>query len=153
MNIDFEKLWDVIESHYSLGGHSIHGPRHWRRVEENGLHLASETEGADITVIRLFAVFHDSCRENEGHDPMHGQRGAALARNFHGSLFETNQDQLELLCLACSTHHQGAMSDDPTIGCCYDADRLDLIRVRIEPDPQFMNTKRGREMAAKGIQL
>ena len=37
---------------------------------------------ADEEVVRLFAVFHDSCRENEHRDPQHGPRGARLAIDF-----------------------------------------------------------------------
>ena len=32
------------------------------------------------------------------------------------------------------------MSDDPTIGTCWDADRLHLPRVSIEPNPAFFST-------------
>ena len=153
MSVDFEKIWETVISHSVLSPYSFHGPTHWRRVEANGLHLCSKTEGSDLTVVRLFAVFHDSCRENEGHDPQHGQRGALLARELHGSLYTITSDQLELLCLACDTHHLGAMSEDPTVGVCYDADRLDLGRVGILPDAKYMNSEEGRLMATEGIQL
>jgi hypothetical protein len=33
---------------------------------------------------------------------------------------------------------------NPTIGCCWDADRLDLSRVGIEPDTELMSTDAGR---------
>ena len=45
------------------------------------------------------------------------------------------------------------MSEDPTVGVCYDADRLDLGRVGILPNAKYMNTEEGRLMAAEGIQL
>jgi uncharacterized protein len=47
-----------------------HGIAHWARVLENGLGLAGET-GANIEVVRLFAILHDSPRINEGTDPDH----------------------------------------------------------------------------------
>jgi hypothetical protein len=37
-------------------------------------------------------------------------------------------EQLRLLRRACATHTHGITSDDPTIGVCWDADRLDLRR-------------------------
>ena len=37
-------------------------------------------------------------------------------------------DQLHLLRRACATHTHGITSDDPTIGVCWDADRLDISR-------------------------
>lgn len=115
-------------------------------MQENGLHIA-QTNDADPLVVKLFAVFHDSRRESDGYDPFHGQRGAELARTLHGDLFEVQADQLELLCLACELHHQGAMSDDDTIGTCFDADRLELTRVGILPDPKLMCTQEGKLLA------
>ena len=34
-----------------------------------------------------------------------------------------------------------------TIDACFDADRLDLGRVGIDPDPERMATERGKEIA------
>ncbi|HSI15909.1 MAG TPA: hypothetical protein VK961_27925, partial [Chthoniobacter sp.] len=75
--INWPKLWKVVSDQFLLGHESLHGPAHWRRVERNGLLLATRT-GADETVVRLFAIFHDSRRESEGSDLEHGKRGAAL---------------------------------------------------------------------------
>ncbi len=50
---------------FLLGG--IHGVSHWGRVLETGMMLAEKTS-ADIQVVDLFALFHDSCRENDGRD-------------------------------------------------------------------------------------
>jgi uncharacterized protein len=36
-------------------------------------------------------------------------------------------------------------SEVPTIGVCWDADRLDLTRVGIMPDPEFFSTAAGKE--------
>jgi uncharacterized protein len=63
---------------------------------------------------------------------------------LHGELFEVAEKQLEQLLYACEYHHQGITSDDPTIGTCFDADRLDLPRVGIWPEPQYMSTEAGR---------
>ena len=57
----------------------LHGEGHWLRVAAAGLALLPNTPGADPTVVFLFALFHDSMRLNDGHDPLHGPRGAALA--------------------------------------------------------------------------
>jgi uncharacterized protein len=84
--IDFEKLWGIVTSQFPLDVHSDHGPDHWKRVEQNGLMLAASS-GADAVVVRLFALFHDSKRENEFSDPDHGRRGAAYARELRGTYF------------------------------------------------------------------
>lgn len=36
---------------------------------------------------------------------------------------------------------------DPTIDACFDADRLDLWRVGIKPDPSLMATEIGADLA------
>src|SRR5262245_33584211 len=65
MDIDFERLWRTVAAQFVGRTTSIHGPAHWRRVERNGLLLAERT-GADMEVVRLFALFHDSRRETDG---------------------------------------------------------------------------------------
>ena len=58
---------------------NVHGIEHWRQVEHNGILLADNT-GADIDVVRLFAIFHDSKRSNDNYDSRHGMRGAEFAK-------------------------------------------------------------------------
>ena len=146
MEIDFARIQTVLEEHFALGEWSHHGPDHWQRVERNGLQLA-EVTGADPTVVRLFALFHDSCRQNENFDPEHGERGAELALSLHGELFELHEHQLEFLVEACQGHHHGGTSDGITVGTCWDADRLDLPRVGIAPEESYMSTDEGRRRA------
>lgn len=148
--IDFDQLWDHVSSLPShRSHHSVHGPDHWRRVERNGRVLATRT-GAVMDVVRLFALFHDSCRINEHHDPGHGARGARLAESLRGKLFELPDDYFALLLEACKGHTDIHHHTDPTIGTCWDADRLDLGRVGLDPDPAYMSTDFGREIASHG---
>lgn len=149
MRIDFDRLRQHVTEQFPASVHSIHGPGHWRRVERNGLVLATRT-GADITVVRLFALFHDSCRENDDYDPGHGVRGAAFAAGLRGRLFDLPDDAFALLQYACTWHTEGKRHDDPTVGTCWDADRLDLDRVGILPDAAYMSTDFGREIAERG---
>lgn len=146
MNVDFDKLWETLTAHFYLGDWSLHGPNHWRNVELNALKMARQND-ADEMVVRLFAVFHDAERRNEGYDPEHGKRAAAFARQLHGDVFAIDHNQLDRLCEACELHNHGFVSDDVTVGTCWDADRLDLPRVGIRPDPAKMSTKEGRELA------
>ena len=55
-------------------------------------------------------------------------------------------EHFELLQYACVWHTHGLLNNDPTIGTCWDADRLDLARVGIQPDAHFMSTEFGRQM-------
>jgi uncharacterized protein len=147
--IDFRRIREQVADQFSLGIHSVHGPSHWERVEVWGLRLVAETPGADLTVVRLFALFHDSRRLTEWSDPQHGERGGAFARRKYREWFDCSESQLEVLVAACEGHELGDVSNDPTIGCCWDADRLDLPRVSINPDPEFMSTALGKRLAGR----
>lgn len=149
MTTDWEKLWQRVTRDFDCDGQAVHGPDHWRRVERNGLLLATRT-GAIIEVVRLFAVFHDSRREHDGYDDLHGARGAAYAAKLRGELFDVSDEHFKLLQFACQWHTDGILSEDPTIGTCWDADRLDLGRVGARPNPEFMSTAFAREIAAHG---
>lgn len=149
MTVDFDRLWGLVTEQFHAQGYSVHGPDHWRRVERNGLLLATRT-GADIAVVRLFAIFHDSRRENDGWDDNHGARGAEYAATFRGTAYELPDERFELLRYACIWHTDARHHDNPTIATCWDADRLDLGRVGIIPHSAFMSTDFGREIATYG---
>jgi uncharacterized protein len=146
MSIDYDRLWRQVIEQYALPRCSMHGPVHWHRVEQNGLLLATST-GADADVVRLFAVFHDSRRETDSADPAHGARGADLAVRLRGVLFDVSDSRFDLLRVACADHTSGVHHEHPTIGTCWDADRLDLGRVGRVPEPSFMSTDIGRRVA------
>jgi uncharacterized protein len=148
-DINFARLWESVTAQFRFGPDSIHGPAHWRRVEKNGLLLATRTE-ADITVVCLFAVLHDACRVSEDWDEGHGVRGAALASRLRGELFVIPDESFKLLHEACVRHTEGLQHDDPTVGTCWDADRLDLGRVGMLPEERFMSTAFGKEIARCG---
>jgi uncharacterized protein len=146
---DFSALWEFVAGQFHSHGNSVHGLDHWRRVERNGVLLATRT-GADIAVVQLFALFHDSRRENDGWDEGHGARGAEYAASLRGLRYELADSQFELLHYACVWHTEGERHEDPTIGTCWDADRLDLGRVGVIPSTEFMSTDFGRDIAAYG---
>jgi uncharacterized protein len=128
---------------YALPVRGAHGIVHWARVLENGRKLAAAT-GAKIEVVTLFALFHDSRRVNEFTDFDHGLRGAQLAREVRGTLFELDDPDFELLFEACRLHTDGLTEGDVTLLACWDADRLDLGRVGITPDPELLCTEAAR---------
>ena len=145
----FDRVRQYAESIFACGGRSVHGPAHWQRVETVGLELCAET-GADETVVRLFALLHDSCRLDDGRDPNHGPRAADRLGEIVGTVVSLDRDRLALLEHAVRHHTGGQTSDDPTIGTCWDADRLDLGRVGIVPRERFMSTIAGRRRAKLG---
>lgn len=149
MDNDLDQLWQIIIRRHTHVDYSVHGPDHWRRVERNGLLLATRS-GADLEIVRLFALLHDSRRINENRDVGHGARAAEYAASLRGTLLQLSDERFELLHYACTWHTDGLHHENPTIGTCWDADRLDLGRVGIIPDPEFMSTSFGREIAAHG---
>ncbi len=129
---------------YALRPDGYHGVVHWARVLENGRRVA-ESNGADVEVVTLFALFHDSRRVNEHRDHGHGQRGGDFARSLRGTLVHLDDARFELLYTACELHTDGHTTGDPTLLACWDADRLDLGRVGITPKPHRLCTDAARE--------
>lgn len=81
-------------------------------------------------------------RENDGRDPEHGPRAAALARELAADgLLPV---ELDTLVEACELHADGLVTDDPVVGACWDADRLDLWRVGQIVDPSLLSTTEAR---------
>ena len=113
-------------------------------MRKNGLLIAVAT-GANMSVVELFAFFHDSCRVNEYTDHDHGKRGADLALKLQGRMFEASSDEMSLLVEACAGHSDGCTEADISVQTCWDADRLDLGRVGIEPHPKYLCTEVARE--------
>lgn len=133
-----------IREQFLLDWLGIHGVSHWARVRNNGLRLAVHT-GARSDVVDLFAFLHDTQRHNEHHDPEHGRRAADFARTLHGNMFTLDEDGLELLYLACTGHSDGHMEADITVQTCWDADRLDLGRIDIIPNPARLCTTAAKD--------
>ena len=142
----FDGTLEHAASIFVCGEYSVHGLDHWRRVESFGKELCKES-GGDLEVVRLFAILHDSCRLDDGADLLHGPRAADMLGEIADEFFTLEPDRLELLEYAIRHHTGGRASDDPTIGTCWDADRLDIGRVGIIPHQRYMSTKPGRRRA------
>ena len=84
-------------------------------------------------------------RVNEQRDDGHGMRGGKYALK-NKELLGLDDDQLNILYKACAGHTGGRNPSCDTIACCWDADRLDIRRVDIEPDLQWFNTDTARKM-------
>ena len=126
---------------YRLSRNGVHGPHHWTRVLANGLSLAALTPGADAAVVELFALLHDCRRIDEDADLGHGERAAEFVRRLvDEGVVALAPERLAVLCDACERHEYGDISDDPTIGCCWDADRLELSRLGIRPRAEYLST-------------
>lgn len=137
---------EMIRHQFALGLDGIHGQSHWDRVRANGLRLAEHTS-ADAEIVELFAYLHDSRRLNDGWDMEHGQRAAEFIETLQGPLLRLSGRRLELLTYACSYHSEGLTDADITVQTCWDADRLDLGRIGIRPDPERLCTAAARTPA------
>lgn len=59
-----------------------------------------KTRCADLLVVELFALLHDSQRENEWTDPGHGDRAADFAAALNLEFYDLKPSQLDQLCTA-----------------------------------------------------
>lgn len=140
-------LINAIRRRYSLSWSGIHGVSHWSRVRRNGLRIAA-VNGARTDVVELFAFLHDSCREHDGRDPDHGHRAAEFAATLRGHFLQIDDAGFSLLCEAMEHHSKGFLEADPTVQACWDADRLDLVRLGITPEPDRLCTEAARRMVS-----
>lgn len=144
---------------YKLDHFGDHGFIHWMRVLFNGRLLASKT-GANLKIVELFCLLHDSHRQDEWSDPEHGPRAA----DFVAKLFSQTDNPFKVilsenelgLLLRALRYHTGGMpsrSNGVTIGTCWDADRLDIDRVGLYPKSKYLSMKyaRRREMIEAAV--
>lgn len=142
--VEMDKVIALVSKDWKLG--ELHGMQHWQRVERNGQILAHS--GVNPFVVKLFAYFHDACRENNDSDIEHGSRAAKLVESLRGSLLkELTQQEIEQLKTACELHTTTLRTGDPTIDVCFDADKLDLIHTGRILIPSRMATEYGKYLA------
>src|SRR5262245_54075189 len=140
----FQQVVRAAKQRFAMDLHGIHGVAHWQRVRENGLRIAKQS-GADPLIVELFAFLHDCCREADGTDPGHGERAAEFSLTLRGTIIHLGDVDFALLHKAIRDHELGLTKGDITVLTCWDADRLDLGRVGIRPDPRYLCTEFVRE--------
>jgi uncharacterized protein len=103
-------------------------------------------------VVFLFGLLHDCRREDDGKDPKHGPRAATFAATLadEGLLNLPAQSQA-ILERACELHSEGltVVPDGrtaATIGACWDADRLNLVRLSTLPDDSLLSTTEAKRL-------
>ena len=143
-----EKLRVYAIKHSKMGSGSVHGIAHWDRVAKNADLL--NARDVDLLVVKVFAYIHDVERDDDSYDLQHGPRAAALVDEIRDTeLAFLNDGEIRQLKKACELHTTTWRTEDATVNACFDADRLDLGRVGIMPDPDKMATVQGRIMAEK----
>jgi uncharacterized protein len=140
----FRNLILAVNSNTTNRQSSLHGEHHWQCVAWIASHLANEVIYCDPLVILIFSIIHDSMRRNEGQDPEHGMRASDFAKSLNGYLYELTPYEMSLVQTACFNHNRGYTTQEPTIGVCWDSDRLNLWRCDIKPEIQDLSTAAGR---------
>ena len=147
MSFDYSNLRSFSINRWLEEMGTTHGVEHWDRVAKFGQMLYQE--GADMDVVMAFAYLHDSERQNNAIDDEHGLRASAFIDTIrYTELRALSNEQIAKLKRACELHTIEHRTGDITIDTCFDADRMDLLRVGIIPDPKRMATKRGAELVA-----
>lgn len=123
----------------------IHGVPHWSRVWYHGRALAAAHD-VNPCITAWFAYLHDSRRQNDDYDPLHGHRAADFAVRLRriGVMDELSKTEFEWLCEAMRLHSDGHTENEMAIMACWDADRLDLARVHIIPRAERLCTRYAR---------
>lgn len=135
-------LASLVVARSTRPGSPHHGEQHWKAVAWAGLELARQLEGCDAELVLLFALLHDTQRHNESRDPEHGLRAALFAQELRAEgVLTLDDERLGILVDACTRHDKGFVSDEPTTGACWDADRLNLWRVGITPEAWGLSTR------------
>ena len=150
-DFDISRIKDFATCGWKLG--KTHGVSHWQRVERNGILLSTENgclrKGVRIKVILAFAYLHDKCRIDDWEDLEHGIRAAEMIQSIRKTVLkDLDNEEIDLLEKACRYHTTEHRTGNATIDICFDADRLDLERVGIIPDPERMATEQGAYYAA-----
>ena len=110
--------------------------------------LLAGMESANLSVVELFCMLHDTQRRNERRaPPSHGRRAARYAKSLRGVWFDLSDKEMELLTEALKYHSDGYTEADITVQVCWDADRLDLGRVGIKPAPHRLCTASAKSVA------
>lgn len=145
--VDVEALRSFSANRWPDDLGTTHGLNHWDRVAMFGERLCQEE--ADLNVILAFAYLHDSERVNNGEDLYHGYRASMLIDSIrHTMLRDMSDEQIRKLKSACELHTIKRKTGDLTIDICFDADRMDLLRVGIKPQPERMATGHGAELVS-----
>ena len=126
-----QKFFEYLAEQFSLDHNGAHGYHHWLRVLYNGRLLCSRNS-ANIKVVELFSLLHDSKRSSIKSDPEHGERAAIFAETMRGTWFTVTDKELQLLQDACILHSEGLRDKDVTIQTCWDADRLDNYYTEVD---------------------
>jgi uncharacterized protein len=139
----------------------LHGVAHWARVSRFGAGLSAglHLSPAYRECVEIFAWTHDLARIDDGGGNDHARDGARYFDTYTAKVFpHLTHVQQDFIRTAIYHHADGISAEEGwhqgwfthlegekadilnVMGCCWDADRLDLLRLGIEPEPHRMST-------------
>ena len=145
-NINKRLIFQAAVNQIGVHPFGLHGVRHWQSVYDNCLNLwrieheVYDMPHEDDWFFWNFAMLHDCCRMYDSSDPGHPARAAKL-------IPDNDTDFNKTLRHAILGHSNGKLSTNLAVAICWDADRLDLPRVGVVPNPELMSTKAGKYLA------
>lgn len=137
--IDLDLVLPLAKVKFELDFKGVHGIEHWLNVTKMAQTIVAVT-GGDYVVATLFGIFHDCCRISDYEDVDHGLRAAEYVKTLN---LDITPDQNNSLIFAIRNHNLNVISNDPTVGACWDADRLELSRIGIYPQSKQLSTLTG----------
>lgn len=141
-----KQINQTLRAHFRLAWRGYHGAPHWARVAGNGRVLC-ERLPVNRQVVYYFSLFHDISRADEGIDHGHGLRSARLLEKLGGAAWlGLEKNAFHQLFEAMAWHSESSPAGSLTQQVCWDADRLDLARVGIIPDPHRLFTDAARQL-------
>ena len=96
--------------------------------------------------LTVAAHLHDNQLHNDHRDPQYERRAADFALRLRRErvINELADHELKHVCETMRLNSYGHTTGEPVILACWDADRLDLARVGIEPKPSRLCTEQAR---------
>ena len=138
----YTTLIDKIKKDFKIDFSGNHGINHWKRVYENTQILSSYYK-IESDVFELFALLHDSKRENENIDKYHGKRASVFVQELlDNNYISLDSQDTKRLIYACANHtssdKKNPLFNDIIVQICFDSDRLDIGRVGYDVDKKYL---------------
>ncbi len=150
----YTSLIEEIKKEFKIDYHGDHGINHWRRVYEN-TQILSTHYNIESEVFELFALLHDSKREDEFEDRHHGVRATGFVHKLlRNDVILLDEEDAKRLLYACANHTKSDKSDplfnDLIVQICFDSDRLDIGRVGYSVDISYLATDHAKSLVVDG---
>lgn len=135
---DWDRLLAEARDGARLAHEPMHGEPHWRAVAWAGLRIRAHAPGVSPGVLVAFGLLHDCRRETDDWDPEHGDRAALVAARSRPLKRLLGAEGRDLVSEACRLHERGMSRPEAlAIGACWDADRVNLVRLGFRLDPRY----------------